>query len=133
MKNYFGELLGKGAYRHVYEFKGCPNLVIKHNVKRCKTYNQNNVEWEFWKAVQSTVYGAYFCPIINSINNGEFLICLRVERLKDKDAFRKIKLPFMKHDINRTGQWGIIGKNIVVTDYGDKKNLDLFQKHIRAK
>ncbi|MDB5200590.1 MAG: hypothetical protein JWO92_2553 [Chitinophagaceae bacterium] len=107
----FGNKLGEGAYRAVFEFDLIPNTVIKV----ADVTKSNVLEYHVWEGLKNTSYHKWFAPCLFISPCGHFLIQKRVRPIKDGDKLPN-KLPAIFTDIKKNN-WGWIGKRLVCHDY----------------
>lgn len=110
---FFGEVIGSGMSRTVYQHLQDPSLVLK--VELSGTRFQNVLEWEIWNTVKDTKMAKWFAPCIDISANGIVLIQKKVAPIPE-DQYPK-KLPSIFGD-TKYQNFGKIGKQFVCFDYG---------------
>ena len=68
----FGERLGFGCYRIVYDYKPDPSCVIK--VEADAGDFCNALEWDIWKRVEHTDLAKWFAPCVSISPNGVYMV-----------------------------------------------------------
>lgn len=123
-----GPKLGEGVYRRTFECALDPSLVIK--VEQEEGCFANIHEWEVWRTWSDHAPTAkWLAPCVKISPNGKFLLQKRTKPL-DKDNLPK-QLPNFLAD-RKTGNYGMIGKQVVCHDYAFvffKTNLTMGKVH----
>lgn len=112
----FGDLIGEGNFRVVYQFMPCKNYVIKLD----KGGRFDNVtEWEIYQNLkEDPLIGKWLCPCIKISDCGRFLIQVRTKPITLEEMPKEIPNCFTDLKIQN---WGKIGKQIVCHDYGNHR------------
>jgi hypothetical protein len=111
----FGEFIGQGMSRSVYQHRFYNDLVFKiEDLGSSKIYEfQNAVEWQNWNFIQHSAIEKYFAPCRKISDNGKILIQERVEPiLKIPKNF-----PRIFNDM-RLCNFGKYKGRVVLCDYG---------------
>lgn len=109
----FGERIGGGQFREVYEYHPDPTLVAK--IEDGYASFENILEHEIWRAVKSTEFACWFAPISQISGNGLFLLQKRTKPVARKDL--PAKVPAFFTDL-KPENWGWYRGRIVCHDYG---------------
>lgn len=110
----FGEIIGAGMSRTVYEYKPNKQFVIK--VESDGKNFQNVAEWHVWRSVQETPLKKWFAPIEDISLKGTFLIQRRASFLERKKY--PLKIPSFFND-TKYENFGVIDGKLVCIDYAN--------------
>ena len=133
-----GKLLGKGVTRKVYEHPENKNYVIKESIgpikedKENRLYGSNKREWEAWLYIKDSKYEKYFCPCIELLDEGLYLIMERAIKTTKKVNLPK-ELSCIKDIDIRPCNCGELNGRIVIIDYGHSKIKNLFKLNLKTK
>lgn len=114
-----GDKIGYGMSREVFECALLPGYVVK--VETARERFQNIMEWETWRAVQSTSASRWFAECKWISPNGKILIQERTRPPSPAEFVEKVPVWFT--DLKRTN-WGMALTNkdnrqyLVCHDYG---------------
>lgn len=111
---YFGEELGRGAFRVVYENRMDPTTVFKVEITNAKSFS-NAHEWTIWEEVQDhPELSKWFAPCIEISHSGSVLLQARTQPLTRLPN----KIPNVLADI-KMQNWGRYKGRPVMHDYGN--------------
>lgn len=108
-----GDLIGRGAARSTYLFRGDESVVIKIETRGGSF--QNVSEWELWGWVDKTPMARWFAPCVDISSSGAILTQRRVTPLREGE--RPAKLPAYLCDL-KTENFGMYQGRVVCCDYG---------------
>lgn len=108
----FGNKIGEGAYRAVYDFDFKKGTVIKVATDE----RANIIEWNIWQACKSVpAYRKWLAPCIDISPCGHYLIQKKIKPVRPSDKLPK-QLPTFFDDIKRNN-WGWLAGKLVCHDY----------------
>ncbi len=112
LDNFFGEHLGSGYSRAVFDYKLDKKYVAKIDTN---TRGSNYMEWEVWNEVKNTRFAKYFAECKSISADGKILIQRKAAKIEWFHTIPK-QLPAFFHDI-RQDNFGVIDGKIVCIDY----------------
>lgn len=107
----FGDKIGQGIYRSVYEWSHKKGVVIKY----ADAVEQNITEWAVWNAVKGTKHSKWFAPVVDCSPCGHFLLMKRARPIRYTDKIPKTAPAFLTD--KKKSNYGFIGKQLVCIDY----------------
>lgn len=113
------DLIGSGAYRHVYGLAGRPDCVLKVEYGQ-GTHSQfhNVAEWHTWCEVEQTQWAKWFAPCVSIDGVGVSMVQRRTQPLTEwPQAIRESGLPALFTDV-KLANWGLLDGRAVCHDYG---------------
>jgi hypothetical protein len=109
-----GDIIGSGAFRHVFDYSPDPKLVIKFELDAGSFHNVQ--EWTVWDRVKNAPdLAKWFAPCRFISPCGSILLQEYAKDLLDTELPEEVPAYFT--DV-RKENWGKIGKKIVCRDYG---------------
>lgn len=114
-----GDVIGRGAYRTVFEYRLDPTMVIKHD-----TGEAHSNLWEFyiWKEVQFTEMSKWFAPVKWMSPGGTWLVQARTVPLREGEFPERIPKMFVD---TKASNWGLLNGVPVCHDFGHTRVIDL--------
>lgn len=112
----FGEEIGRGAFRIVYDYPLDDSLVIKGAFCH-RGIASNFKEKAIWEEVSMREdIAKWLAPVMGMSHNGRYLIMKKARMSEDTSEFPK-KVPHFFTDL-KYQNYGFIGKQLVCVDYG---------------
>ena len=111
----FGEEIGRGAFRVVFDYPLDDKLVIKMAFDT-NGVKSNFLEARIWEEIQYRDIAKFFAPVVGVSSNGRFLIMKKARMSKNVKDF-PAKVPHFFTDL-KYQNYGFIGKELVCVDYG---------------